>query len=192
MSDSGTLPLFPLHSVLLPGAAIGLRVFERRYLDMLRENSRDGTGFGVCLILQGEEVGDAALPAAFGVDVRVEDFDMGADGVLQLRLRGMRRFHVERTRVRDNGLVIADVGWCPPDSDDELRPQHALLGTLLQHIIEQAGSEYAPASPVQLDQAAWVGWQLAQLLPLEESQRLQLLQLDDPHERLQRLLGWMP
>ncbi|GAB3063020.1 LON peptidase substrate-binding domain-containing protein [Stenotrophomonas tumulicola] len=192
MSDTGTLPLFPLHSVLLPGAAIGLRVFERRYLDMLRGNSRDGTGFGVCLILQGEEVGAAAVPAAFGVDVRVEDFDMGADGVLQLRLRGMRRFHVERTRVRDNGLVVADVSWCLPDSDDELRPQHALLGTLLQHIIEQAGSEYAPASPVQLDQAAWVGWQLAQLLPLEESQRLQLLQLDDPHERLQRLLGWMP
>jgi len=192
MSDTGTLPLFPLHSVLLPGAAIGLRVFERRYLDMLRGNSRDGAGFGVCLILQGEEVGAAAVPAAFGVDVRVEDFDMGADGVLQLRLRGMRRFHVERTRVRDNGLVVADVSWCLPDSDDELRPQHALLGTLLQHIIEQAGSEYAPASPVQLDQAAWVGWQLAQLLPLEESQRLQLLQLDDPHERLQRLLGWMP
>lgn len=192
MSETGTLPLFPLHSVLLPGAAIGLRVFERRYLDMLRGNSRDGTGFGVCLILQGEEVGAAAVPAAFGVDVRVEDFDMGADGVLQLRLRGMRRFHVERTRVRDNGLVVADVSWCLPDSDDELRPQHALLGTLLQHIIEQAGSEYAPVSPVQLDQAAWVGWQLAQLLPLEESQRLQLLQLDDPHERLQRLLGWMP
>lgn len=192
MTDASTLPLFPLHAVLLPGAAIGLRVFERRYLDMLRDASRDGSGFGVCLILQGEEVGAPAVPAAFGVEARVEDFDMGADGVLQLRLRGARRFHVQRTRVRDNGLVVGEITWCEEDSDDELRPQHALLGTLLGHIIEQAGEAYAPASPMLLDQAAWVGWQLAQLLPLQESQRLQLLQIDDPHERLQRLLGWMP
>lgn len=190
-ADTPLLPLFPLHVVLLPGASLGLRVFERRYLDMLRDIGRDGSGFGVCLIVQGEESGAPAVPAAYGVEARVEDFDTGADGVLQLRLRGARRFHVERTRVRDNGLVVAQVRWCMADSDDELRPQHALLGTLLQHIIEQAGSDYAPASPLLLDQAAWVGWQLAQLLPLEESQRLQLLQLDDPHQRLQQLLGWI-
>ncbi|MBD8642170.1 LON peptidase substrate-binding domain-containing protein [Stenotrophomonas sp. CFBP 13724] len=192
MSAVATLPLFPLHAVLLPRASIGLRVFERRYLDMLRDSSRDGGGFGLCLILQGDEVGAPAVPAAFGVEARVDDFDMGSDGVLQLRLRGARRFHVEQTRVRDNGLVVGEVRWCAPDTDDELRPQHALLSTLLQHIIEQAGEDYAPATPALLDQASWVGWQLAQLLPLEESQRLQLLQLDDVHARLDLLLGWIP
>ncbi len=126
------------------------------------------------------------------MQVRIEDFDVGADGVLQLRLRGTRRFHVERTRVRDNGLVVADVRWCDEDPDDELRPQHALLATVLGHIIEQAGEAYAPANPALLDQASWVGWRLAELLPLSEQQRLQLLQMDDPHQRLQQLLGWMP
>ncbi|HAI47627.1 MAG TPA: ATP-dependent protease, partial [Stenotrophomonas sp.] len=107
MTDTVSLPLFPLHAVLLPGAALGLRVFERRYLDMLRECSRQESNFGVCLILDGEEVGAPASPAAFGVEARIEDFDVGADGVLMLRLRGQRRFHVLRTRVRDNGLVLA-------------------------------------------------------------------------------------
>ena len=51
------LPLFPLQAVLLPGAALGLRVFERRYLDMVAECGRSGRGFGICLILAGEEVG---------------------------------------------------------------------------------------------------------------------------------------
>lgn len=190
--EATALPLFPLHSVLLPGAVLGLRVFERRYLDLLRDCGRSGGTFGCCLILQGDETGQPAIPAAHGVEARVEDFDMGADGVLQLRLRGARRFHVEQVRVRDNGLVVAQVRWCPPDSDDELRPQHALLGLLLNHIIEQAGPEYAPASPVLLDQAAWVGWQLAQLLPLQARQRLHLLQMDDPHARLQQLLAWIP
>ena len=193
MTDSTvSLPLFPLHAVLLPGAALGLRVFERRYLDMLRECSRNSVPFGVCLILDGEEVGAPATPAAHGVEARIDDFDMGADGVLVLRLRGHRRFHVRQVRVRDNGLIMAEVEWAAPDHDDELRPQHALLATVLGHIIEQAGSAFAPSHPAQLDEAAWVGWRLAELLPLEESQRLQLLQHDDPHQRLDDLLRWMP
>ncbi|MDG2526966.1 LON peptidase substrate-binding domain-containing protein [Stenotrophomonas sp. HITSZ_GD] len=190
--ESGTLPLFPLHAVLLPGAGIALRVFERRYLDLVRDCGRQSAGFGVCLILEGQEVGKPATPAAFGTEARIEDFDLGADGVLVLRLRGARRFHVERTRVRDNGLVVGDVRWCEPDSDDELRPEHSLLATLLERLVEQAGPQYAATTPAQLDQAAWVGWRLAELLPLTETQRLSLLQQDDPHKRLDLLLSWMP
>ncbi len=187
-----SLPLFPLHSALLPGAAIGLRVFERRYLDLVRDCGRTGSSFGVCLILDGSDVGAPAVPAAYGTEVRIEDFDVGADGVLVLRLRGTRRFRVQRSRVRDNGLVVGEVSWCEPDSDDELRPEHGLLATVLERMLEQVGGEFASAGPGLLDQAAWVGWRLAELLPLSEGQRLSLLQEDDPHRRLEQLLAWMP
>jgi Lon protease-like protein len=190
--ERGTLPLFPLQAVLLPGAAIKLRVFERRYLDMVRECGRSGSGFGVCLILEGAETGAPAVPAAYGTEARIVDFDLGADGVLMLSLRGERRFHVLRSRVRDNGLVVGDVHWREPDSDDELQPQHALLSTVLDSILDQAASVYPVTGPRLLDQAAWVGWRLAELLPLQERQRLALLQEDDPHERLEQLLGWIP
>ncbi|HEY0333883.1 MAG TPA: LON peptidase substrate-binding domain-containing protein [Stenotrophomonas sp.] len=191
-TESASLPLFPLHTVLVPGATLGLRVFERRYLDLVRECGRTGEGFGVCLILEGKEVGTPATPAAFGTEARIEDFDVGADGVLVLRLRGARRFHVEQIRIRDSGLVVGQVQWCEPDSDDELRPEHALLSTLLERLIEQAGPQFDPTSPGQLDQAAWVGWRLAELLPLAEAQRLSILQEADPHQRLDLLLAWMP
>ena len=187
-----SLALFPLHAVLLPGATLSLRVFEPRYLDLVRECGRSGSSFGVCLILEGEEVGAPAIPAAWGVEAVVEDFDVGADGILVLRLRGARRFHVSASHVRDNGLVMADVEWCERDSDDELQPEHGLLGTVLEHIIEQIGGQYTTAGPAQLDQAAWVGWRLAELLPLRETQRLQLLQENDPQRRLDRLLEWIP
>ncbi|WP_372191194.1 LON peptidase substrate-binding domain-containing protein [Xanthomonas axonopodis pv. desmodiigangetici] len=191
-ADTSALPLFHLHSVLLPGAAMGLRVFERRYLDLVRECGRNGTSFGVCLILEGNEVGVPATPAAFGTEVRIEDFDVGADGVLVLRLRGTRRFHVQRSRIRDNGLVVGDVAWREPDPDDELRPEHGLLSTVLERMLEQVGGEFASVGPGLMDQAAWVGWRLAELLPLTEQQRLSLLQQDDPHRRLDQLLAWMP
>jgi hypothetical protein len=180
------LALFPLRSVLLPGASLGLRVFERRYLDLVRDCLRDGRGFGICLILDGTEAGPPATPAAFGTEARIEDFGAGEDGLLTLRVRGARRFRVKRTRVRDSGLLVADIDWCAADGDEELRPEHALLAVLLQRILEQVDGEYAQAA--RYDDAAWIGWRLAELLPLHDSQRQELLQQDDVHARLDRLL----
>ena len=187
-----SLPLFPLHSVLLPGAALGLRVFEPRYLDMVRDCGRGGHGFGVCLILEGREVGEPATPAAFGTEALIEDFGSSEDGLLTLQVRGARRFHVRHTRVRDNGLVTGEVDWLPPDPDDELRAEHGLLSTVLERVIGHVGGEYAKAPAARLDDAAWVGWRLAELLPLETAQRQSLLQEDDPHARLDQLLALIP
>ena len=140
-----SLPLFPLHEVLLPGAAMDLRIFERRSLDVVRDCGRSASGFGVCLILEGDEAGAPAIPAAYGVEARIENFDLGEDGLLSLRVRGHRRFHVVRTRVRNNGLVMADVEWRCADEDGEIRPEHALLGTLLQTMINALLSADADA-----------------------------------------------
>jgi Lon protease-like protein len=185
---SSPLALFPLKTVLVPGAVLAIRVFEPRYLDLVRDCGRSGDGFGVCLILQGAETGAVASTAAFGTEARIEDFGTGDDGLLTLHVRGRRRFHVQRTRVRDNGLIVAAVDWRDPDPDDELRPEHAVLGMVLQHIVEQIGGEHAKAARARFDDAAWVGWRLAELLPLHDSQRQELLQEDDPHARLDRLL----
>ena len=186
-----SLPLFPLHQVLLPGAAMDLRIFERRYLDLVRDCGRSGGGFGVCLILEGGEAGAPAIPAAYGVEARIENFDLGEDGLLSLRVRGHRRFHVVRTRVRDNGLVMADVEWLCPDDEGEIRPEHALLGTLLQTMMEKVGTDLSKLPPRVFERAGWVGWRLAQVLPITPEQRVSILQEDDVHARLQRLLEWI-
>lgn len=182
-----TLPLFPLHTVLVPGAGLGMRVFEPRYLDLVRECGRAGGGFGVCLIAEGEEAGAPAVPEACGTEARIEDFDTGPDGLLQLRLRGHRRFRVRGTRVRDNGLVEAEVDWCAPDPVAELQPQHALLGEVLRRILEQFEADLAIPER-RFDEAAWVGWRLAELLPLTMEQRQRLLEEDDPDLRLDAML----
>ena len=186
------LPLFPLHSVLFPGGTLRLRVFEPRYLDLVRECGRAGRGFGVCLVLDGGEVGAPATPAAHGTEAVIEDFATGKDGLLALRVRGARRFHARQVRVRDNGLQVADVEWCEPDPVEPVRPEHGLLANLLQTVLDQVGGEHAKAVDAHIDDAAWVGWRLAEMLPLEDAQRQQLLQVDDPHERMDRLLSLLP
>lgn len=187
-----SLSIFPLHTVLVPGASLGLRVFEPRYLDLVRECGRNGVGFGVCLILDGEEVGAPATSAAFGTEALVEDFGNDAGGMLTLQVRGARRFHVQRVRLRDNGRQVAEVSWCDAEAMQRLRPEHGLLALLLQSLLDRFGGEHAMAPSALLDNANWVSWRLAELLPLEDPQRLQLLQIDDPHQRLERVLALLP
>ena len=56
MSDATReLPLFPLNTVLFPCGPLPLRIFETRYLDMVRRCLREKTGFGVVLIARGRE-----------------------------------------------------------------------------------------------------------------------------------------
>ncbi|GGJ98660.1 LON peptidase substrate-binding domain-containing protein [Luteimonas terricola] len=188
MVETRILPLFPLQAVLVPGAALGLRVFEPRYLDMVGECGRNDGGFGVCLIAEGGEVGAPAVPAEFGTEALIEDFGTDDDGLLTLRVRGARRFRVASTAVRGNGLVEAEVEWLRDDpARARLRPQHALLGTLLERIFDQVGRP--PGVDPDFDDAAWVGWRLLELLPMPEERRAGLLAVDDPHARLDGLLA---
>ena len=188
MADTPMLPLFPLPVVLVPGAVMGLRVFEPRYLDMVGECGRSGGGFGICLISEGEEVGGPAVPAGFGTEAVIEDFGTDDDGLLTLRVRGARRFRVVHTRVRDSGLVEAGVEWCEDARvTARLRPEHALLGVLLERIFDQVGRP--PGTGGDVDDAAWVGWRLLEMLPMPEERRVELLAIDDPHARLDGLLA---
>ncbi|MFP7723154.1 LON peptidase substrate-binding domain-containing protein [Lysobacter sp. A3-1-A15] len=191
-SATESLGLFPLHTVLVPGASLGLRIFEPRYLDLVRDCSREGRGFGICLIIDGEESGAATSAAAYGTEAVIEDFGRGDDGLLTLRVRGTRRFHARRVRVRDNGLQVADVDWCGEDPIEPVRPEHALLATLLREVLDKVGGEHAKATADRFDDASWVGWRLVELLPVADEQRQALLQLDDPHERLQQVLSLLP
>lgn len=186
------LPLFPLGQVLFPGGGLGLRIFEPRYLDLVKRCGRSGEGFGICLILAGREVGEPAIPAAVGTEAAIVDFALTEDGLLGLTVEGRRRFHVERTRVRDDGLIVADVRWLEEPGVAALRDEHALLSVLLARIMDKAGVEHEGPGKGLLADAAWVGWRLAEWLPLEPTERQALLQLDDPHARLQQLVERLP
>ena len=190
--DAQALPLFPLGTVLLPGAELKLRIFEARYLDLVRACSRQGTGFGVCLLLEGREVGGCTSSAATGTEARITDFGTTEEGLLGLTVVGGRRFHVERTRVRDNGLVMGEVRWHDTPDPVQVRPEHGLLSQLLERIVAHFGGTHARAGAREFDDAEWVGWRLSELLPLSALQRQSMLEEGDPHRRLDRLLELLP
>ena len=186
------IPLFPLNAVLFPGGSLGLRIFEPRYLDMVRECSRAGADFGICLILEGHEVGLPALPAAVGTLASIVDFDSLSDGLLGITVHGGARFCVQRSRVRGNGLVIGEVRLWPDEPRVPVPVEFALLPTILERLGEQAGLAWRNGPREHFDDASWVGYRLSELLPLDAAERQQLLEVTDPLERLATLRDAMP
>jgi len=186
------IPLFPLNSVLFPGGALTLRIFERRYLDLVRDCARRDDGFGVCLILQGSEVGERAVPAAVGTFARIVDFYTLPDGLLGISLEGGERFHVEHSRVRDNGLAHGEVAFWSAETPVPLPAEFDLLATILERLLEQVGGTFAQADRALYRDSAWVGFRLAEALPLENTERQHLLQMTEPLERLGQLMHYLP
>jgi uncharacterized protein len=186
------LPLFPLSTVLFPGATLSLRIFETRYLDMIRDCARHGTGFGICLILEGEEVGDPSMPAAIGTLAHISDFHTLPDGLLGIHAQGTQRFHALRTRVRDNGLIHAEVELLPENETEPVPVEYALLATILERFHEKAGGEHAQVDRARYDDVVWVGYRLAEALPLKPAEQQELLQMDDPLLRMKQLMHLLP
>ena len=71
-------------------------------------------------------------------------------------------------------------------------PEHGLLATILERLIEKAGGPFAKAERSCYDDASWVGFRLAEMLPIEQPDRQQLLQVTDPIERLSCLTHYVP
>lgn len=186
------VPLFPLGTVLYPGGQLQLRIFEPRYLDMVRECTRRGTAFGVCLILEGAEVGAPARPAAIGTLAHIVDFSHREDGLLGIAAEGGSRFRVVRTRARSDGLLRGDVQLWPGEAQQHVPVEFALLQTILERLIETMGPHWRHASRSSYDDAGWLGFRLAELLPLTREEQQQLLEMTNPLQRLTTLRDILP
>ena len=115
-----SLPLFPLAAVLLPGGHLALRVFEVRYLDMVRKCQQAGAPFGVVCLRSGSEVRKAGAPQeqlhAVGTLARITQLQSPQPALIHLECEGTQRFHIQRSHVLPHGLWVADVQLDEPEA----------------------------------------------------------------------------
>lgn len=189
---STEIPLFPLNTVLFPGGQLQLRIFEPRYLDLVRECTRTGSSFGVCQILDGHEAGAPAMPAAVGTLARIVDFSYREDGLLGITTEGGSRFRVVRTRVRSDGLLRGEVEPWLDEETQQVPVEFALLQTILERLIETIGPQWRNAERSLYDDASWLGFRLAELLPLAGEEQQRLLEMVDPLQRLAAVRDILP
>lgn len=182
-----TLPLFPLATVLFPAGPLALRIFETRYLDMVGRCLKQGSGFGVVLVISGEEVGGGALTtASVGTEAGIADFHRLEDGLLGLSCIGRGRLRIERAWQQPDGLHLGEVEDLAPDAPTPIPADCAHLDAALKALYPDVEAGYQWVQP-QWGDAGWTANRLAELAPLEAGVKQGLLELDDPLERLRYL-----
>ena len=185
---SRTLPLFPLGSLVFPGGPLPLRIFEPRYVNLVKRCMQTDSGFGVVLLFRGNEAGTAeATTAGIGTEVRIIDFDRLPDGLLGITCRGQQRFRILRAWREADGLNMAEVEDLPAPPIIAIPADLRFLGEILERVMPELGEDYA-ALEARYDDAQWVSCRLAEVLAMETFERQALLELDDPLDRLQLLV----
>jgi uncharacterized protein len=177
-----SIALFPLNIVLFPAGPLPLRIFETRYVDMVRRCMREDDAFGVVLIREGSEVGPAETYDV-GTMAKITDFHQLSDGLLGLSCVGQQRFRIMKRSVQADGLNLGEVEGLDPEPTVPVPERHARLADLLQKVLPQLGEVYTDID-MRLDDAAWVGHRLAEILPIQLSEKQSCLEMDDPVQRL--------
>lgn len=116
------LPLFPLHTVLCPGIALPLHIFEERYREMVRHCLDTASPFGVTLITEGREVGAGSISfARLGTMAEIRQVGRYPDGRFDLLVVGTRRFTIESVVADERPYLVGDVTELDePIGDEEL------------------------------------------------------------------------
>jgi Lon protease-like protein len=171
--------------VLFPGGPLSLRIFETRYVDMVRRCMREGRGFGVVLIREGSEVGPAQT-FDVGTLAKIVDFHQLQGGLLGLSCVGEGRFRIRARRRQADGLNLGEVDWLAAEPALAVPERHAHLSELLRAVMPQLGEPYG-SMEMHLEDAAWVGHRVAEILPIGLADKQFCLELDDPIQRLDAL-----
>jgi Lon protease-like protein len=182
-----SLSLFPLRTVLFPGGLLPIKVFEQRYIDMTKDCLKEERPFGVCLITRGNEVASPSTSppefARVGTLARILDWEMPQLGILHVATTGGLRFQVQKQTVEASGLVVGEVTTIATEPTGPLPEAYAPLAKLLEIIAARIGPQNFPAD-THFDDASWVGYRLAELLPLPLTIKQSMLEINDALVRL--------
>ena len=205
------LPLFPLQTVLFPGGALPLRIFEVRYLDMIGRRHKAGEPFGVVCLSEGSDTRrrasgtpDGKLPGegfaheAFfpvGTLARITKLERPQPGLMMIACVGTQRFRVDRSEQLPHGLWIADVELLADDADvpvpEDLAFTRAGLQGVVRHIersLEQGGDPELALpllEPRRWNDCGWLANRWCELLPLQPELKHRFMALDSPLLRLE-------
>ena len=187
------LPLFPLNLVVCPDGYLPLKIFEARYLDMVRDCLRNKSSFAIVTILpEGETDTEGNFPFAnIGTLVNIVDADVTTVGLMMIRCVGQHRVKVDSFTQQPDGLVMGEVNDIPNDVSipvpEDLNPSVKVLKQLLKTLANQnlSPTNMPIVEPYQFENAAWVANRWVELLDLPLLQKQRLMQMEGPILRLE-------
>jgi uncharacterized protein len=194
MAETGTLRLFPLNTVLFPGAVVNLHVFEERYRTMIAECLDTGEAFGVVLIRDGREAGDPEVePHEIGTTAEIAEVTPLPAGRYAIRATGERRFRIARIVSRDPYLLAdveflddaGDAGARAAELTDRVAGEFREYVRLLVAFSGKSADVELPSDPVH------VSYVVGDALQVADGLKQRLLELGSAEARLAAELGFL-
>ena len=193
MKNTNDIPLFPLNIVLFPGGRFDLQIFERRYIDLVSHCMRTGTGFGICLLKSGDETNGNNLNQTVyntGTYAKIVDWDQLESGLLGITVEGAVKFVARHYWKEEDDVLHASVEFSDIESTEAeaipLGDEYTALSELLRNLEDHplvAGRNLS----IDYSDLRQLGWRLSELIPLGIDVRQELLELNDPVERLSKI-----
>ncbi|MEH6358551.1 MAG: LON peptidase substrate-binding domain-containing protein [Pseudomonadales bacterium] len=178
-------PLFPLNTLLFPGTRLALKIFEQRYLEMVKDCLKNEKDFVVVLISKGQETGVVPEVFSVGTRARIVDWNLLEGGLLGVVVEGGERVSIASAKGVLGELLIGETEVL--DDHGELdQASDAEFETLLQKL-EQHPLVQAQGMAIDYHDLNSVMWGLSSLLPFSNTEKQSLLELDDPQVRYQTL-----
>lgn len=188
------LPLFPLGTVLCPGAQLPLRIFEPRYVAMLADlagGPQQPARFGVIAIRTGHEVGahNARSLHRVGCVAMLRDVARQEDGSYAITTVGSERFALRG--IVDDGFMrtpyhVGSVEWLPERVSDTERVESLarIVRTRLVGYRRMFGDEVETGEGRAAGDATALSYRVGQLVALPMEDRQALLECPDTDARL--------
>lgn len=191
--DSYKLPVFPLSLVVCPEGLINLRIFEARYLDMVKACLREKTGFCIVAALSEAKTNiTSSLPfASVGSVVKILDADVSTVGLIMISCRARHRVKVNGFTMQPDGLVIGALSTINNDLKIPIPDDLKIVSENLQHLIESlplqgiSEKDIPIIKPYEYNDATWVSNRWVELLNLPLIHKQRLMELDSPIVRLE-------
>ena len=185
------VPLFPIQAVLFPGGILSLPIIEARDLDIVAQVAKNDQRLGIVLSEERRTVASLlgrSTPniARVGTLTRIEDFDQNAQGHLTLLVRAEAKFKILDTFEYNNRALIGEVVMLPPEPVIATGPEDESLVDVLEHLMAHPAVQFK-ASQVDYQTLSSLGGRLAELLPLRNTVRQRMLEINDPITRLSHL-----
>jgi len=184
-----SLSLFPLNMILFPGISIPLQVFEPRYLRLISDSLKSGSRFGVVGICEDNGIDIVPRVYSVGVLVSITDWYQQENSLLGVRIVAERKFRVLTSSVDRNNILNADVEYLPAEPSTPLDSFACELTGLVKDFKKHPTfSQYMMPT---IRDVKMLGWQLAQLLPIADAEKAELLGLNDPNQRVLKIARWL-
>tara|TARA_B100000029_G_scaffold514125_1_gene615771 strand:+ start:43 stop:645 length:603 start_codon:yes stop_codon:yes gene_type:complete len=184
--NSDILPIFPLRSIVLPGGLFPLRIFERRYLDMVTQCIKEDKGFCIALVKKENTDNYTTDVFEFGSYVKISDWNKLPDGLLGITVEGRKIVKILRSSLDKNGLLNGKINTIDPEKEYLVPQKYRSLSDFYRKI-SPGLKDFISYKQEKYSDASWLSYRLTECLPIDLKTKADLIAMNSSLDRLEKI-----